>query len=1106
MLWAAYVFFVVYGSLVPLQYRSMPLPEALAAFGRIPYLTLGVESRADWVANGVLYVPVGFLTVFLLAAALPRIWVPLLQVVAVLFCAALAVGVEFTQLFFPPRTVSLNDLLAEGIGSLIGIALAGRFGTWFTAFLQSFLHDTQRLFVLGLDAYLVAYLAFAMFPFDFLLSGAELADKLRTDNWGWLLANSGQRTPIQLVKLLAEVVLTVPLGILLARLAKRHAGYGLAVFTGLLIGGFVEGGQFFIASGVSQGLSVLTRVVGVCVGLGLYRYAKHRARPLTLADAAQVVRRFVPWLALPFLLVLLEINGWLTTRWQGLAAAQTQWDGVNFMPFYYHYYTTEAIALFSLAAVALSYAPLGLAAWACQWPAGIALGGAALLAAAVEAGKLFLPGAHPDPTNVLIAGFSAWSSARLLYLFTHSKQWMPTAGPGVSGLMASDPPRRGGHQQVLAAPAVAVPTQTPAVLHWLVLAVCLTAVGVWVAAFPAMRLLVAAVLVTGCVAVWVQPRWVFAVIPAALPVFDLAPWSGRFFLDEFDALVLATLAVAHARAPSVKTAPTGASPGRRRTPGARPDLLVLAAVSLLALSYAISTVRGLMPFSWPDANAFNNYFSSYNALRVAKGALWAGLIWRLSGRFFNRGDDVRGPFSWGMVAGLAFTVLWVVWERVAFPGLLNFTEYRVTGPFSVTHTGGAYIDGFIAAALPFLMVLTVKQRHWSARLVGAVLVLASTYALAVTYSRGGYLAFGVTTGVVLLALVFRTERKARNSLIFAGLAAAMVVVALPVFKSDFMQSRLASVSADFDFRKAHWEDALAMRDPDLMTAVFGMGIGRFPDTKYWRSNLHSKIATYQLKSEKQGGKENTFLRLGGGEPIGLEQWVAIEPGQHHVLKFDVRPSQANTKVTVPICEKWLLTSARCVEPGVDLGALKGAWRSVEVKVDTQALAPPAFPFRRPIKLALTHSVAQSTIDIDNLQLLGPDGQDLLSNGDFTQGLDHWFFSISGTLHAHWRTHNLFLGVLFDQGWLGLLAICAVMGVAVVRGSKAAWRGDLLAAGALAALCGFVVGGLLDTQIDAPRFVLLLLLLVWACVRHRAVANPTYDWRQQSPAPQAKEPN
>ena len=53
--------FVVYGSLVPFEYRSHTLDEALRAFVSIKYLDLGVVSRADWVANIVLYVPLAFL-------------------------------------------------------------------------------------------------------------------------------------------------------------------------------------------------------------------------------------------------------------------------------------------------------------------------------------------------------------------------------------------------------------------------------------------------------------------------------------------------------------------------------------------------------------------------------------------------------------------------------------------------------------------------------------------------------------------------------------------------------------------------------------------------------------------------------------------------------------------------------------------------------------------------------------------------------------------------------------------------------------------------------------------------------------------------------------
>ena len=39
------------------------------------------------------------------------------------------------------------------------------------------------------------------------------------------------------------------------------------------------------------------------------------------------------------------------------------------------------------------------------------------------------------------------------------------------------------------------------------------------------------------------PLGYLIVIPAALPIVDLASWSGRFFYTEFDFLILTTLAV-----------------------------------------------------------------------------------------------------------------------------------------------------------------------------------------------------------------------------------------------------------------------------------------------------------------------------------------------------------------------------------------------------------------------------------------------------------------------------------------------------------------------------------------------------------------------------------
>src|SRR6218665_1807158 len=118
--------FVIYGSLVPLDFRPMPLAQAWTLLKAAPFLNIGAGGRADWIANGVLFLPIGLLsTVLLRGARACGTWRALAAgLLALAFGGGLAVGIEFTQLFFSGRTVSLNDILSECVGTLLGMLLA----------------------------------------------------------------------------------------------------------------------------------------------------------------------------------------------------------------------------------------------------------------------------------------------------------------------------------------------------------------------------------------------------------------------------------------------------------------------------------------------------------------------------------------------------------------------------------------------------------------------------------------------------------------------------------------------------------------------------------------------------------------------------------------------------------------------------------------------------------------------------------------------------------------------------------------------------------------------------------------------------------------------
>ena len=171
--WAlAYTLFVVYGSLVPLEFRPVELADAWARFRDIRYLALSAGARADWIANGVLYFFLGLVWSAVVSQrrrarpVLLRVW---------LGCCGLAVAIEFAQVFFPPRTVSLNDLIAEAIGAAVGILLWRLSGGVFAGLVRRITAGGPSAFRSAIIAYLLGYAFLSLFPFDFVISGVELA-------------------------------------------------------------------------------------------------------------------------------------------------------------------------------------------------------------------------------------------------------------------------------------------------------------------------------------------------------------------------------------------------------------------------------------------------------------------------------------------------------------------------------------------------------------------------------------------------------------------------------------------------------------------------------------------------------------------------------------------------------------------------------------------------------------------------------------------------------------------------------------------------------------------------------------------------------------------
>jgi len=605
-LFLAYLIFVIYGSLLPFEYRDHTLEEALALFANIRYLNLGVSSRADWVANIVLYVPLAFLC----CAWLPgmretgtRHHFALLP--ALVICLCVAVAVEFTQIFFAPRTVSLNDLLAETLGTLGGIGLwaFGRFRIM--QLRDSFAMGGRQSVLAASITYGLAYLALSLFPYDFLVSPQELAWKLESGNQGWLIAGGCSDWVRCSARLAGDALAIAPLGLLL-RLAFPRSGLRQLFIGGIALGLALEGLQFLLASGTSQGLSIVLRAAGLVAGAMLGEMLK----TIGAAPVARLIWRATPIVVLPYLLLLAALAGWFTAPWLPPGEALARLTEVRILPFYYHYFSTEPAAMASLLANAAMYAPIGGLLWA-RHTSGVRVRNrgarsaalwAIALALPIELGKLLVTSKHPDLTNLLIAAGAA--------AFTYTlASWIEHVLTGKAPIKPPSPKK----------PATTAPDEPG--IHWprphpggLIpgIPAALTVLA-GVASYPLLAPHLAVLLLGYGVLLWRRPLlWLF-VLPAMLPVLDFSPITGKLLLDEFDLVVLVTLAVGYMRV-------------SRHPPLPWPNRLLPASVILLWISWIIATARGLWPLLGTDSEILAYSHSPFEAWQVGKGLLWALLL------------------------------------------------------------------------------------------------------------------------------------------------------------------------------------------------------------------------------------------------------------------------------------------------------------------------------------------------------------------------------------------------------------------------------------------------------------------------------------------------
>ena len=348
--------------------------------------------------------------------------------------------------------------------------------------------------------------------------------------------------------------------------------------------------------------------------------------------------------------------------------------------------------------------------------------------------------------------------------------------------------------------------------------------------------------------------------------------------------------------------------------------------------------------------------------------------------------------------------------------------------------------------------------------------------------------------VVLLAMLMLCNgrlrpplwRLDRASLSIAGAAGILLLLAIPVSASYYATERFATTAFDMQGRLRHWRQALAMQPPDWGDRLFGMGIGSFPATYYWHNPQREVPAS--IAYAEAGG--NRYVRLaspgysaGYGELLRLLQRLPVQPSTRYTLALDVRRAGPMPVLLARLCQRQLLYAQNCVNIPLRLrpppaGMPPGAWQHYQVQLDSGVLGGRGWLLRAPVQLELAArgTASSSVVDIDNLSLRAPGGEELIANGQFSQANNYWFFS-SDHHHLPWHIKSLALHVLVETGWCGALSLLALLSLASLRLLRQATGGNPCALACAAALLGFLVVGLFDSLLDVPRIALLCYLML-----------------------------
>lgn len=399
--------FIIYGSLVPFTFETMPLSRAVTDFQGIVTSPPGSFSKTNLLANIIIGIPGPFLLLGAFHKRNTRPSLPLLAA-ALLYSALLAATAEFLQLFVPSRITMLSDILAQTAGGFMGLLTWLWVGPYIRSMLKALMFPDNTIDTGAFIFYSYLAVLFLMhaLPLDLSPKPGDLYNQW-LDGRIVLVPFSSLTGFLDIFKHLPAIIIWIPVGWYLSSIKNWSIPLScFAVFIGIFLLEFM---QLVIMSRTTDITDIILAITG---GLAGSAFARSKAvqnterRPDSGQNILWAALLFTAWLA--FVVAVFWLPFTFTFDKQFLKESIS---GIGLTPLQMYTRKPYLHSALNILSIIVYFLPLGIlfSTFVTRHFSGqparamslLFLILAGLLAGIIEFGQVFIPERYPDITDWL---------------------------------------------------------------------------------------------------------------------------------------------------------------------------------------------------------------------------------------------------------------------------------------------------------------------------------------------------------------------------------------------------------------------------------------------------------------------------------------------------------------------------------------------------------------------------------------------------------------------------------------------------------------------------------------------------------------------------------